>query len=251
MKKNPLVSIIIPYFKKRSYIDKTLKSVIAQTYKKYEIIIIYDDINLQDYFYLKRKYIKKKNIKILINKKNLGAGYSRNKGIINSRGKYIAFIDSDDLWHKNKLQYQIKFMENNNILISHSSYNIICDNKIIGHRIAKKLNFKKILTSCDIGLSTVIIKKNLLLKFKFPNIKTKEDFVLWLKILKSGLNIYPIKQKLSSWRKVKSSLSSNSLQKLYDGYLVYRVYLKYSVLRSFYNLMLLSLNYLLKKIKYD
>ena len=119
MKKNPLVSIIIPYFKKRSYIDKTLKSVIAQTYKKYEIIIIYDDINLQDYFYLKRKYIKKKNIKILINKKNLGAGYSRNKGIINSRGKYIAFIDSDDLWHKNKLQYQIKFMENNNILISH------------------------------------------------------------------------------------------------------------------------------------
>ena len=246
MKKNPLVSIIIPYFKKRSYIDKTLKSIISQTYKKYEILIIYDDLDLKDYFYLKNRYKNKKNIKVLKNKKNLGAGYSRNEGIIKSKGKYIAFIDADDLWNKNKLQFQTIFMEKKDIQISHTSYKIIYNDKTIGYRVAKELKFQNILTSCDIGLSTVMIRKKLLSRFKFPNIKTKEDYVLWLKILKTGIKIYPIKRQLASWRKVKFSLSSSVVQKLHDGYLVYRVYLKYSILRSFYNLMLLSLNFLIK-----
>ena len=169
MHKLPYVTIIIPYKNNLDYLFSALKSVFKQSYKNFKIMIIYDDEDKSDLFKIKNFFkniiIKKKiPFEIIVNKNSLGAGHARNVGLKKSKTKYVAFLDSDDVWAKNKLKIQINFMEKNNILISHSSYNIICDNKIIGHRIAKKLNFKKILTSCDIGLSTVIIKKKFTLK---------------------------------------------------------------------------------------
>ena len=101
-----------------------------------------------------------------------------------SQGSLIAFLDADDLWTRNKLKKQIFFMKKNLVDISHTSYHIInSDNKIIGSRIAKDMNHKLLLNSCDIGLSTVIMKKEIITnKIKFANINTKEDYVLWLKI---------------------------------------------------------------------
>ena len=98
-----LVSVIIPYYRKKQYISRALKSVTNQTYKKLEIIIIYDDSNKSDLKFIKYISSKDKRIKIYVNKKNLGAGLSRNVGIKKSRGKYIAFLDADDLWLKIKL----------------------------------------------------------------------------------------------------------------------------------------------------
>ena len=105
-----LVSVIIPYFKKKKYIQKTLNSVKNQTYKNLEILIIYDDKDTTDLKFLKRLQKKDKRIKIIINKNTLGAGFSRNVGIKDARGRYIAFIDSDDPWKKNKIEFQLKFM---------------------------------------------------------------------------------------------------------------------------------------------
>src|SRR6056300_1422137 len=95
-----LISIIIPYYKKKKFISKTLKSILNQTYKNFEIIIIYDDIDFTELFYIKKLIKNNKKIKIIINKKNLGVSKSRNIGIKHSRGTYIAFIDSDDKWKK-------------------------------------------------------------------------------------------------------------------------------------------------------
>ena len=249
MKKTILISVIIPYYKKRNFILKTLKSLLNQSFKKFEIIIVYDDTNLEDFKYLKKHFSKIKKIKIFKNKKNLGAGESRNVGIKFARGKYIAFIDSDDYWHKDKLKIQFNYMFNKNLKISHTNYYIVNgNNKIIGKRISKKINYQMLLKSCDIGLSTVMMLKNLLIKTKFPNIKTKEDYVLWLKILKKDQYIHSINKFLTYWRDTHDSLSSNKIQKISDGYKVYRKYLKFNPIKSFFFLTLLSLNFLKKKI---
>ena len=246
-----LISVIIPYYKKKEYIISSINSALNQTYKNLEIIIIYDDLNKEDLNLLKKIKKKDKRIKIYINKKNLGAGRSRNKGIKLSKGIFVAFLDSDDLWKKNKLKKQIFFMKKNGINASHTSYTIInSNNKIIGSRNAKDMSYKQLLKSCDIGLSTVVLKKEIITsKIKFANIKTKEDYVLWLKITFNNNKIFALKDNLTKWRKLEDSLSSSKLQKIYDGYLVYRKYMNFNLLKSFGFLMLLSFNYFLKDIK--
>ena len=148
---------------------------------------------------------------------------------------------------KNKLFAQIKFMRQKNIEISHTSYEIIDDDLAIrGTRQAKLMNYKKLIKSCDIGLSTVIIKKSLIKNLRFPNLKTKEDYVLWLEIAKNGKIIHALNTKLAQWRKSNNSLSSSVVRKLTDGYYVYRHYLKFSVIKSLYSLLVLSINFLNK-----
>lgn len=240
----------MPYYKKREYILNSIKSVIKQTYKKFELIIIYDDEDDADLDYVKNLKKLDKRIKLIKNKFNLGAGESRNNGIKISKGKYVSFIDSDDIWKKKKLYKQIKFMKKNNYKISHTSYEIIDEkNHRIGLRKAKNLDIKDLIKSCDIGLSTVMLKKKLISKStKFPSQKTKEDYVLWLKIASKGNKIYGLNENLVKWRKVKNSLSHSTLRKLIDGYNVYRKHLGYSVIASFYHLFLLSINYIKKII---
>ncbi len=246
-----LVSIITPYYKKKKYIELTINSVLQQTYKNFELIIIYDDQNKEDLNLLKNLTKKDKRIKLYINKKNLGAGGSRNKGIKLSQGSLIAFLDADDLWTRNKLKKQIFFMKKSLVDISHTSYHIInSDNKIIGNRIAKDMNHKLLLSSCDIGLSTVIMKKEIITnKIKFANINTKEDYVLWLKITLNNKKIFALKNNLTKWRKLNDSLSASKIQKLYDGYLVYRKYMNFSLAKSFIRLLLLSFNFGLKGLR--
>ena len=188
--KYPLVSVIIPYYKKINFFHKSLLSVLNQEYKNIELIVIYDDQDLNDLKKIK-SLTKYKKIKLIVNKKNLGAGLSRNIGIKKSRGKYIAFLDSDDLWLKNKLKTQIQLMEKYNYKFTHTDYYIIDKNDhIIKKRhIEKNLKYKELLLSCDIGLSSVIVKKNALQGSKFANIKTKEDYVLWLNLSKKIFSI--------------------------------------------------------------
>lgn len=244
-----LISVIIPFYKKKNFIKKTIDSVLNQTHDNFEIIIIYDDPEKKDLEYLKNLFGENKKIKIIINNKNLGAGLSRNIGIDQSKGDYIGFLDADDIWLKNKVQTQISFMKKNNFRISHTSYKIIDQNdKFKSIRNARNFyNFKDLLKSCDIGLSTVILHKSIITdELRFPNLKTKEDFVFWLKILRSGIPIGAVDEYLTNWRKTKNSLSSSILQKLFDGYRVYRNYMKYNQLKSFYLLICLSLNFLKK-----
>ena len=235
----PSVTIIIPYKNNIKYLFSTLNSVFKQTYKNFKILIIYDDENRADLIKIKKfiNTIKSKNfpyIKIQINKKNIGAGYSRNIGMKKSNTKYVAFLDSDDLWAKNKLKTQIEYMEKNDQVFSHTSYYVINDNEqIISTRNAKlKITFDELVKSCDIGLSTVILNLNFVKKnkFYFPKIKTKEDFVLWLKITRKLKFIRGINKKLTYYRKTNDSLSSNKFTSFINGYKVYRNYMNYNII---------------------
>ena len=242
-----LVSVIIPYYKKIEYIEKALKSIFNQTYKNFEIIIIYDDKDKEDLKFIRKKIKRFKRIKLIINKKNLGAGKSRNKAAKNAKGKYLAFLDSDDVWKKNKLKQQLNFMKKNKLDISHTAYSIINDkSKIVSYRVARnKLSYSNLLTSCDIGLSTVIIKKKLFLKYKFSSNKTKEDYSLWLKLSRKK-NIYGLNKELASWRKLDNSLSSNTLQKIFDAFDIYYRQEKFNFIISITRVIILSFNFLKK-----
>ena len=246
-----LVSVIIPYYKKRHFIRETIVSVIKQSYDYLEIIIIYDDTNLNDLEYLQEISKLDNRIKIINNNKRLGAGPSRNKGIEQSNGKYVAFIDADDTWVQDKLKDQISFMKKNDYQISHTSYFIIDEKKkIIGQRKARDLlSINEILKSCDIGLSTVIIEKKVIVKTntKFPQLVTKEDFVFWLTLLKKNYKFYAYDSNLTNWTDSRNSLSSSVIQKLFDGYKVYNHYMNFNVIKSIYYLICLSLNYLKKR----
>ena len=246
---SPSISIIIPYYRKKKFFKKTIKSVLEQTHKNFEIILIYDDIDKTELPFVKLTLRKIKNVKIIINKKNLGAGYSRNIGIKKSKSRLISFLDSDDTWHKDKLKKQIKFMKINKVDFSYTDYSIIDKNekKIKIIRAPKIITYQNLLFSCDIGLSTVMINSRLLKKDKFPNLKTKEDYLLWIKLSKKKIKMLGINETLASWRQTNNSLSSSIIQKLKDAFLVYSHHLKFNFLKSLILVFLLSVNSLTKK----
>ena len=244
------ITVIIPFYDNFYLLKRCLNSVFKQTFKKYEIIIVYDNPKNKDNLLKLKKFIHKKNNIILIeNNKNIGAGYSRNKAIKIATGKFIAFLDSDDTWKINKLMTQYNFMKKNNLSISHTSYHIkILGNKFKKLRVAKNLQYSELIKSCDVGLSTVMLNKNLLKNFYlFPNIKTKEDYVMWLRLSKRGHTFYALKKCLTNWTKTPGSLSSSITQKLKDALKVYYIYERYNIINSIFKVFILSINYLRKQ----
>ena len=241
-----LVSVLMPYYKKKPFIESSIQSILNQTYQNFEIIVIDDELSDESSEVLKKISTLDKRIIVIKNKNNQGAGETRNFGIKIASGEYIAFCDCDDLWKKKKLDQQLKFMRNLNVDFSFTAYEIINNKEsIIGFREAKnRLNFNNLIKSCDIGLSTVVLKKNLLSNpnYRFANLKTKEDYVLWLKLAKDGILLNGLNENLVSWRKNQNSLSSSVSQKIIDGFKVYNSYLKFNIFKSIICLLILSIN---------
>ena len=216
-----------------------------------EIIIIFDDNYNSDFEFIQKFLDLDKRIKLIDNKKNLGVATSRNIGIEKSKGNYIAFLDCDDYWEKDKLEKQYNFMLNNKILFSHTTYQIInTNNEIIGkNKIKKKLNYKDLINSCDIGLSTVLLKKEILSISKFKKISTKEDYALWLELSRKGISIHGLDEPLTYWRITKNSLSGSFIIKVINGFQVYHKFEKNNLFKSIILVINLGLHYLKKRIK--
>ena len=241
------VSVIMPYYRKKKYVKDAIHSVINQSYKDIELIIVYDDKETQDFEFLKNITLKYNNVRIIRNSENVGAGQSRNNGIKNAKGNLIAFIDADDFWYREKIDKQVSFLIEKNLDFVFCDYlrkkqektrKIICKKNV--------LTYKDLLYSCDVGLLTVLIKKNIIQNNLFPQLKTKEDFVTWLKIAKQGIYPTKVNEILAVWNDVDGSLSSNVFQKILDGYRVYRQFQNLSFMKSLYYLFFLSINSLKK-----
>ena len=246
-----LASIIMPYFKKKKYFKSSYYSALNQNIKNKEIIIVYDDEDKSEINYLNKIINKRKNTILIVNKKNYGVGISRNIGINSSIGKYICFLDCDDIWKKNKLKWQINYMKENNLVFTHTAYSIINESGklLYSIRAKKELKHSDLIKSCDLALSTVIIKRDVLRFFNFKSIKTKEDYLLWLEMSKSNIKIMGINKILSLWRRVPDSLSSNIIQKIKDAFTIYYQYEKRSIFTSIINIFILSFFAIKKKIK--
>jgi teichuronic acid biosynthesis glycosyltransferase TuaG len=244
------VSIIMPYFKKSSFFEEAYHSVLNQNYSNIEIIIIYDDDDLTELSFIKKIINNRKNTILIINKKNYGAGFSRNIGINRSQGFYISFLDCDDVWKKNKLRNQVSIMNKLKLDFSFTGYTVINENNNFLYNVPAKnfLTHADLLKSCDIGLSTVMIKRQILKRFKFSRMITKEDYLLWLQISKNNKIIYGIKKPLSLWRKCNSSLSSNIVQKIRDAFNIYYKHEKQGFIKSLISIIILSFYAYKKKL---
>lgn len=240
-----MISIIIPYFKTEKYIKNCVKSVLSQSYKYWEVIIIDDENSLQSRKLLSQ--FKNKKIKIIKNKSNIGVAKSRNKGIDLARGEYISFLDSDDRWHKDKLKKQIDYIKKNKVDAVYSSYKAFSKNKFLYKVVSSKiLNYKELIKANPICCSSVMVAKKILLNNKFRNLKTKEDYELWLRISKKH-NIYPMKNYLTYYEVRENSLSSLEFNKLYNAYKIFRIYNDYKVFTSVYFVIRLYINAIIKK----
>ena len=231
-----LISIVTPVYNAEKYLEKTILSVLSQTYKKWELLLI-NDFSTDNSYELIEKYSQlDERIKCINNLKNEGAAFSRNRGIEISRGEYVAFLDSDDLWDNRKLESQIDFMKKNNLEICHSDYNFIDDDdnfiKII--RTAKKITYQSLLKENQIRTSFLMIKKLALIDIKFPNVK-HEDFAFFLNVLKKN-GIYSLKNNMigGGYRVSTNSLSANKLKSAKWTWEIYRSFLKFNVLKSSY-----------------
>lgn len=211
-----LVSVIIPTYNSEKYIDETLNSVLAQTYREFEIIII-DDCSKDNTWEIIKEYEKKyNNIVCLKQERNKGVAEARNRGINKATGRYIAFLDSDDLWDKEKLEKQIKLLKNTKEAVTCTKIRMINEK---GEKLnnkcpmIEKISFNFLLRNTIIATSSVMIDREKIEKIKFPDRRSTEDYSLWLNLLKKH-DIIGSLEELTFYRKTSNSLSSNKFKEI-------------------------------------
>ena len=235
-KKEELVSIIMPTYNCMDFISIALDSVLNQAYQNWEVIVV-DDCSTDDTARVVQDYTRKDSrIKFYKLEKNSGAAVARNTAVELAQGKYIAFLDSDDVWFSEKLTKQISFMEENYYVFTCTSYTKIDEegkylNKIIKAR--KQSNYDDILKR-NPGNSTVVYNAEELGKIIIPNIRKRNDYVMWLSVIKKAGVLYGIDEPLASHRIRKGSLSKKKVNLVGYHWKVYREIEKLSLLKSCY-----------------
>ena len=247
----PLVSIITPVYNAERFLSDTIKSVQNQTYKNWEILLI-DDCSKDNSAQIIKEFQKYDNrIKYIKLKKNSGASVSRNEGIRNAKGRFIAFVDSDDIWKPEKLEIQIKYMLKENLGFTFTSYRYMKENGELTNKIAKapsKINYSGLLKNTIIGCSTVVIDREIVDYFEMPLVRRGQDTATWLQILRKEKYAYGIEQDLVNYRLVGESLSSNKIKALKRTWNTYRNVEKLGLLKSSYVFCFYVFNAIKKRI---
>jgi teichuronic acid biosynthesis glycosyltransferase TuaG len=208
------VSIIMPAYNSSRFIKKTIKSVLRQSYLNWELIIADDGSSDATVEIIERLILNESRIKLIKLKKNRGAANARNEAIKCAKGRYLAFLDSDDLWEPVKLERQIAYMKERDIGFSFTNYRMITEDGQETDKLVKCpsiISYNQLLKNTIIGCLTVILDKHKMEDIKFPNIKP-EDTALWLLLLKQGNKAHCLQEDLAMYRLVDGSVSSNRLR---------------------------------------
>lgn len=233
-----LISIVVPVYNAEIFLEDTINSVLNQTYKNFELLLINDGStdNSQKIY---EKYKNDMRIKWYDLDHNSGVAIARNKGIEKSKGRYICFLDADDLWDKDKLLKQYNFMKEKNISFSFTSYKFANEKGIPKGKIVhvpNSINYNKALKNTIIWTSTVMLDMKKLKKedIYMPNVKRGQDTATWWKILKKIDYAYGLDQVLSYYRNTSTGLSSNKIIALKRTWNLYRNVEKFSFMKSLY-----------------
>lgn len=235
---NNLVSVVTPVFNSEKYIAHTFQSLLNQSYPNWEWVLV-DDCSSDNSVRIIEGFIQQDSrVRLLQNLENLGSGLTRNKAIEFAKGVFIAFLDSDDIWHPKKLEIQLNFMLERNISFSHTSYGYIDEHgnqiKSTFHVSDHPVTYKHLLKRTEISCLTAVYNCKEIGKFYMSDHRRKQDYSLWLAILKSGVESYPIDMELAYYRQTPNSATSNKFKLILKHYLFLKSTQKLNVIQTIY-----------------
>lgn len=234
----------MPTYNSAATLKQALDSITNQTYRPIEIITI-DDASDDDSHAIAKAYAQQHTTQdlqfvTLSNNENAGAGITRNKGVEHATGTYIAFLDADDLWKPHKLTTQINAMKSHNATVCYGAYEIFKTTPkqpIAIHNISKKLTYDKLHKANYLGNLTGIYNAEVLGKVAIPSLRKRQDWAMWLDVLKKANHAIGIQEPLASYR-LSDGLSANKMELIKHNYAVYRKHLGYSAIKSCWNMLL-------------
>lgn len=244
----PLVSIITPSYNSAIFISETIRSVIEQSFCDWELIIV-DDFSIDNSVQIIQSFVRlDSRIKLICLQENSGAAITRNTAIDVAQGRYIAFLDSDDVWKKDKLERQLSFMRENDVGFSYAAYEKIDENgNVVGYvGVPKKVTYSDLLKVCSVGCLTAMYDTDKLGKVYMPLIRKRQDLGLWLRILKKVPCAYGINEPLAQYRVRGDSISANKLDAAKYTWRLYRQFENLSFPKALYYFSFYAINGVLR-----
>lgn len=236
MSKRVLVSVVMPAFNAARTIENSIRSVLRQTCGDLELLVV-DDCSTDDTAQIVSKIARDDcRVRLIESQSNSGSPATpRNIGINNAQGRYLAFLDSDDSWVPGKLEGQVRFMEESGAAISCTGYEVVDeDGTTIGSFVPPKIaGYQELLSENTLGCSTVMVDLTKVSDLKFP-VCGHEDYALWLKLTRAGLEAYALQEKLARYQVAPGSVSSNKLRVLGYFWNIYRNFEGFSFIRSLF-----------------
>lgn len=243
----PLVSVITPMYNGEKYLAEMIDSVINQTYDNWELVIV-DDCSTDDSCKIVQEYIKRDNrIKLIKQKKNAGPAEARRVSIRNAKGKYIAFLDCDDIWMPEKLEKQIGYMESNGIAVTCTSYQIVSEDCKMVHKefiVPSKIDYKMLLKQNYFSCDTVVINKEKIEKIEILTYEKHEDYLTWLNLMKKAEVAIGLQESLAIYRLRKNSRSTGKIDSAIKIGKIYREKENLTIFQTLYY----TINYIVRGI---
>ena len=243
-----MVSVIMPAYNAEQFVEQAIRSVMEQTIPNWELLVLDDCSRDKTCEIVERLAAEDGRIVLLRNENNQGVAKTRNRGLDQCRGSYVAFLDSDDVWHPEKLETQIELLKQANADLSYCAYEVINQD---GHRVKKdylvpqNIGFEDLLKENVIGCSTVVLTEKIAKTYRFKEAFYHEDYVLWLQILKDGYRTVGSREILAQWRYIENSRSFDKRRSARNRWKIYREYLGLSPVKSAY----FFINYVLAGLK--
>lgn len=238
--KDVKVSIITASFNSAVFIADTYRSISNQEHSNWEWLVTDDCSSDETLAILQDIELRDPRVKVFKNPSNLGAAEARNMSISQSTANFIAFLDADDLWAPEKLRRQLYFMISESIGFSFTSYKIISENgqdkfKFVDQKCPVTIDYYDLLSKkATVGCSTVMVNVDLVGRFSMPQLRTGQDYATWLSILKRGYTGYLLKEPLTSYRIVQSSISRDKFKKALRQWEIYRNVEKLTLVSSMF-----------------
>jgi teichuronic acid biosynthesis glycosyltransferase TuaG len=224
----PTVSVIMPAYNVKAYLEEAVRSVMNQTFRDWELVVV-DDASSDDTPNILQT-LASQECRLVVERlaKNRGVGYCRNRGLELAKGRFVAFLDSDDRWHPEKLARQHAFMQQKGSAFTFTAYEVISasgDWLSLAPPVPEQMNYHQLLGNSLIGCSTVILDRDKIGEVRFPEMRTRQDFALWCTLLREGRTASGLGDVLTQYRLSPSGISKNKWKGARQHWRVYREYL--------------------------